>query len=370
VSVPTAIVDERLARAARSFDELGRSIDEQWRGHDYDEERLPDIACEQLAAAAIGERVSAIDVIRWVHSPLALPSQADATAAFAQPPVTVYAADRFYISVLYWVDGTTAIHEHGFSGALQVLAGSSIHTAYAFDALERIHDRLLIGELRREGVTQLAVGDIRPILPGGAGIHSLFHLERPSATIVVRTYRDPGARPAYTYHPPHVAHEDRYLPARARKRLQTLELLRSVDPELFQSEAEGLAADADLEFAFLLLDRVHAAASIGREDLDAFLSVARAAGWRFVDELLEVLTRRRRVERVNLLRRQIVDADQRYLLALAMLAPGRANIVRLAGERFGAHGLAERLAAFAEMVRDRAGGQDDELAPVLRPFVA
>jgi hypothetical protein len=34
------------------------------------------------------------------------------------------------IEALFWVDGTTSIHQHSFSGAFQVLAGKSIHSRY------------------------------------------------------------------------------------------------------------------------------------------------------------------------------------------------------------------------------------------------
>jgi hypothetical protein len=359
------VADHRTAEIAQRFDALGRCIEARWSAVDYDEARLPEIACGELASHAIADGVTALDVVRWVHSTLPLPSQADAAAAFAQPPITVFTGDRFYISVLNWVDGTTTIHEHGFSGALQVLSGSSIHTSFRFEGAERVNDRFLMGRVRRQEITRLVRGDIRPIVSGELGIHSLFHLERPSATVVVRTHRDPAARPAYTYHPPYVAHDDRYLPPRARRRLQTLELLRVIDPSVFQSEAEALVRGADLELAFLLLDRVHVAAAVGDADIEAFLVAMRAARPRHVDELLEVVEERRRVERISALRRQIADPDDRYLLALAMLAPGRSNIARLLAEQLGAADLPRRLAVFALSVLERTRATTDATADEL-----
>ena len=43
------------------------------------------------------------------------------------------------------------------------------------------------------------------ILPGSQYIHSLFHLDRPSATITVRTEHTPSAAVQYDYRKPYFA---------------------------------------------------------------------------------------------------------------------------------------------------------------------
>jgi len=70
--------------------------------------------------------------IRWVHNSVSLPEQQDIEGRFGNPPITMFSGARFYIDVYYWLDGTTAIHQHSFTGAFQVLLGSSIHSRYSF----------------------------------------------------------------------------------------------------------------------------------------------------------------------------------------------------------------------------------------------
>ena len=98
----------------------------------------------------------------------------------------MYRGRGFYIDVLFWLDGTTNIHQHGFWGAFQVLAGSSVHCRFGFDLAEEINHRLRIGKLRLLETELLGLGAIRKILGGELFIHSLFHLDRPSVSIVIR----------------------------------------------------------------------------------------------------------------------------------------------------------------------------------------
>jgi hypothetical protein len=53
----------------------------------------------------------------------------------------------------------------------------------------------------------MRTGDVRQILSGDRFIHSLFHLDRPSVTMVVRTKHDSGTDPQYSYFPPGIAYD-------------------------------------------------------------------------------------------------------------------------------------------------------------------
>src|SRR5437868_14516103 len=107
------------------FHELGMRIEQRWRKANCNELALAEIAEQELREAALHERVDYLDVVRWLHRCPNLPRQFNMEATFGQPPITVFSAENFYIDVLNWLDGTTAIHRHSFSGASQVLHGSS-----------------------------------------------------------------------------------------------------------------------------------------------------------------------------------------------------------------------------------------------------
>ena len=94
------------------------------------------------------------------------------------------------------MDATASIHQHAFSGAFRVVTGSSLHSEYEFVEQARVSQLLLLGEVRTQRLEALTRGDVRRITSGRAGlVHSLFHLDQPSVTLVIRTYGEPWAQP-------------------------------------------------------------------------------------------------------------------------------------------------------------------------------
>src|SRR5438876_11951662 len=167
------------------FQEFGKLVEGRWRGANYDEHAFPSIAAQALTETQLTDRIDPWEIIRWVHQTADLPQQADIEARFGNPPITLYMGSRFYIDVYYWLDGTTEIHQHSFSGAFQVLLGSSIHSHYSFREDKIVNEHFSVGQLALDDVQLLKQHDIRHILPGKSLIHSLFHLDRPSATLTI-----------------------------------------------------------------------------------------------------------------------------------------------------------------------------------------
>ena len=99
---------------------------------DFDDRAFPEIACEALHSWSLHGRITYDDVIDWVAQATVLPTQTDLEAAFGEPPVVVSSDSRFHIGVLFWATGTTALHQHSFSGAFTVLSGSSVQSQYRF----------------------------------------------------------------------------------------------------------------------------------------------------------------------------------------------------------------------------------------------
>jgi hypothetical protein len=188
------------------FTELGRLVESRWRNQNYNEDLFPGIAAQSLTEMSLSERVDPWEIIRWVHATPDLPEQMDIEANFGDAPITVYVGPRFYVDVYFWLDGTTSIHQHAFSGAFQVLLGSSVHTHYTFEKDRELNAHFLTGKMMFNDVSLLARGDIREINPGPRFIHSLFHLERPSATITIRNYKTPSAAVQFSYAKPFLAY--------------------------------------------------------------------------------------------------------------------------------------------------------------------
>src|SRR5213075_397838 len=99
--------------------------------------KFPQLAERALHEAALHQHVEVLDIVRWTLSADRLPKQ-NLEATFGNPPLTLYTCGGFYIQALFWLDGTTSIHDHAFSGAFTVLAGSSIHSRFEFERTMRV----------------------------------------------------------------------------------------------------------------------------------------------------------------------------------------------------------------------------------------
>ncbi len=309
----------------KPFVELGDAVELAWERAHHAEDAFTQIAAEQLAAANLPGQVSATDVLRWGLTTRALPAQHDVDATFGQPPLTVFAGRRFAIMVLFWLDGTTTIHQHSFSGAFQVLEGSSVQARFEFEPRRRVNEDVVLGSLLGREVGLLRRGDIRPIVAGRAFIHSLFHLERPSATIVVRTYSDERAGPQYNYYRPGLAvNQLRREEWRERIVQLTALLERGEHPE--RESLEGaLIERADPLTCFVGLRRI---ARSGDQARLARL-VGRVQDPELADAFGAALHEARRVDHVISRRANVTDPGHRFFLALLMNALGRRHILEL-----------------------------------------
>ena len=151
------------------FQKLGAEIEILWRELNYDETRFPAIAAEALKNAGLPAKVTAWEVIEWTLNQTFLPEQKDPAGRFGDPPITLYNSPRFHIDVYFWLEGTTAIHQHAFCGAFQVLMGSSIHSWYEFDLQESINTFTELGSIRLKLCELLGVGDVQAITSHDSG---------------------------------------------------------------------------------------------------------------------------------------------------------------------------------------------------------
>jgi hypothetical protein len=314
-----------------AFAELGGAIEGAWARVHHDEQAFPAIATELLRAADLPARVGIDEVLRWLLEAPSLPPQDDLGAAFGDPPVTVFSAPRFYVQVILWLEGTTAVHRHGFSGAFQVLAGSSLHARYAFEPRRRINAGLLVGDLRLQRAELLAPADVRAIERDL--IHSLFHLETPSATIVVRTRQEREALPQYDYLPPYLAYAPGAADPSTKRRIQALRFLSEARHPGRAALAAELLGRADLEATFHYLRAAHRRHGAGGK-VAPLLDAARRRHGPVVDEIAASLREEVRRGAVGALRRGTRDDELRFFLALLQNLPDRDAVLAVVCARW------------------------------------
>ena len=327
------------------FQDLGSLVERRWRDEDYSEEVFPEIAERALIELPSHNQVNPWDIIRWVNTTTQLPEQQDVAGVFGNPPITLYNGPRFYIDVYYWLDGTTSIHQHGFCGAFQVLLGSSIHSQYDFEERRKVNAHFSVGQMSLNRVELLKEGDVRQILPGKKYVHSLFHLDRPSATVTIRTRRTPGALPQYDYHKPYFAVDSFYESPAMFKRLQCASLLLSMKhPQADELIGEMLSC-SDFQTAFEAIEIVYNrlthdgleeafGLSTGKDRFEALLEIARRRHGEVVDLILPVFEEVQRQNYIIQRRGQITSNEHRFFLALLLNVPDRVRVLNLVRERF------------------------------------
>ena len=312
------------------FAELGRTVLARWK-----QENFASTAFPRIAQGALEERPPAknVDLAALMREFLLDDEQPFQTqSGFGQPELVVYDDPRFYIQMLFWLDGTTDIHQHEFSGAFHVLAGSSIHSHFEFENPQPVTAHLQVGDLRMKETRLLETGRTVPIISGRSHIHSLFHLDTPSVTVVVRTHTDPGTGPQFTYLPPHFAVDPVYNDALTMRRKQLLDVLEQIgDPDYPELVLE-MIGELDFERGFFILQNgMGPPESRSWEEASGGFRQKHGALARFVAPTLEEIVRR---DGIAALRSTITEVEHRFFLALLLNVPGRADLLELVAQRF------------------------------------
>ena len=327
------------------FQKLGAEIEEKWRQQNYNEELLPALAADALGAADIPSKISAWDVIEWTLKQNELPLQKDPTGNFGDPPITLFVAPRFYIDVYFWLSGTTQIHQHGFCGAFQVLLGSSLHSWYNFDRTDSVNVYTEVGKLSLNACELLKVGDVKKIYAGRQYIHSLFHLDQPSATIVVRTGNIPMHLPQFSYHKPSFAVDPFFEHQTTRRKLQAIAPLMQVGHPDADRLVSELLETGDLQSSLSILSVVHDHLSGGHlgqlfnlegpaARFEKFLEIAMRRHGALAADLPAMFEHRERLNEIVRRRGYVTDPEQRFFFALLLNVEGLDRIASLVEQRF------------------------------------
>jgi hypothetical protein len=235
--------------------ELVREMQAQWVRNGKILSDLPKIAAKVLREIpAPGFRAGEVLTYLATEPTGSLPTQSGFTDNFGQPPAILYASEDFFIQALTWMEGTTAIHQHGFSGAFRVIDGQSLHVGYSFDVSEVLSPQIQIGHLDMVAPEILNVGDVRAIEPGSAFIHALFHLVRPSVTIVIRNFKTDVGAPQFNYRNPGVASAPPDRNVLRYRRLQAIGALHGLEPDKALRAAGEITASEDTWGALQVAD--------------------------------------------------------------------------------------------------------------------
>jgi hypothetical protein len=291
------------------FTNLAERVNRLWSECGYDHEKFPFLAAESLEHA---ELPAFTTLARALSAGLSLPRQRRLDQSFGQPALTLYHDDRFVIEALCWHTGSPSIHQHSFSGAFRIATGQSAHSRYRFTEKDRVDGAIAVGTLELVDVHVLDQNSVTCIQSGNDLVHSAFHLDNPSMTVIVRTHDYPD--PEYTYLPPGIAFDPSARNETLHKRLQLLDTLYSVGhPSYAECVALALGSSGIYEGMEVLI-RVQ---NHGLEESLRLEFMARYLERHgpVVEPVIRAVEEQRRRMQLISLRRSVTDGDGRYFLA-------------------------------------------------------
>jgi hypothetical protein len=313
------------------FEQLGRAVLERWKRENFSLEKFPGIARDALEKRPPSKHVDLAKLMREFLLNDIQPAQSH--SGFGQPEIIAFDHPKFYIQLLFWMDGTTDIHQHEFSGAFHVMHGSSIHAHYEFENAQSITPHLRVGDVRMKQIELLETGRTVPIISGRSCIHSLFHLDTPSVTVVVRTQNDPGTGPQFNYLPPHVALDPEFSDTLTMRRKQLLAVLEESGDPGYAKLVREMIAELDFERGFYILQSCMGHLQ-GLGEWDVMLRVFQKKHKTLAAGIAVTLDEAVRRDTIKGLRSTITDPEHRFFLALLMNVTSRADILALVKQRF------------------------------------
>ncbi len=333
------------------FRQLGDLVEQRLGAEGAQSPRFPEIAVAALNDLPPQGQVTALDIVRWVQTSERLPARQDLDSPFGEPPITFDARAGVRIETYFWVDGTTAIHQHGFHGAFCVLEGSSIQSVLTFEPRQTF-DRLQIGDLRVSAVEHLELGAVRPIEPGDALIHSVFHLERPTVTLCIRARASEiGPQPIYLW--PHFAIDVDGITEIEQRRAQLLRMLQAVDHPEYPEILQGALFSAPPYELVRLLNEHRGSLDRTETGLAGVLRQLRRTHGGWIDDWIRVASDLTNSELLVHLRADFDDPDDRYVLALCLNVRRRDHFLDLLRRRFPDRDLAEVMAHLVQRLAAR-----------------
>ncbi len=315
----------------QQFKVLGREVDEAWRARQYDEFQFSEVALEVLGNASLSTSVDLQSILERCLDPAA--NEFRIRGSFGDLPLIVYETPQFYVQVLMWTTATTNIHQHGFSGAFRVFAGSSIHSQYEFHTRERINSRISVGDAELKTIELLRQGQTHEIISGSGLTHALFHLDLPSVSVVVRTHAEPWSSPQMTLYPPHLAVDTVTLGSDpvCNAIAKCLRVMRHAQDPRIADSIISLVPRLDFARIYQVFQRHRQ--QLGSEE-GRFLDAVRERHGQLTDHMLESMQYERRLEKIRELRGTVRDLELRFFLGVLLNAPNQKRIYELVAAQY------------------------------------
>jgi hypothetical protein len=310
--------------ALRPFQELGESVRRAWAAHHFDAENFPEIARHALEQFAPMVDIELEEIARCA----AIATTPPITHRFSDLGIRVFNSQEFLIELLVWADGSPSLHEHAFSGAFRVLRGASVQSLFSFSPLRRISHHLHFGEVELLESEILRKDDIREILPGPSLLHSLFHLDNPSVSLVVRTPVDSWWLPQSAVYRPSVALDQALIDdQRVQFAVRSIQAFMRYDVESANRFLKSMVRRFDLPRAVALCISLVSSSALDDTTIHEIILESLGENGDLVSKSVAFQSR---IKRCAATRSVLKDRNSRFIVALLSNVPSRARMESLA----------------------------------------
>ena len=350
------------------FSQLAQNVHNQWASKSFNEDDFPTLAESCLQQQKMHLKVNRKTLIDWILAATSITTQTNINTHFGDFKFTVFANGRFYIDVLFWLDGTTSIHQHAFNGAFTVIEGNSIHSNYSFIAQQQINRSFLIGQTKFQNIEILQTGDIRKIIPKQMSAHSLFHLDSPTISLIVRTYGEKYAHPQLSYLKPHIARYPFETPTEIIQKIRTLKMLAKLNKQdylnAYLQHITNLDFYSHIEIFIANVIQLHEF-----EALTDAIAQFKHKNPQLVPMLQAVAKQMIQTNQIIAWRRKIKDPDTKFFLAILLNSPNKQTSFQLIEQKYPDRIATELIIDWIKQLIKSEGLENFDITEQALPFI-
>lgn len=163
---------------------LTEKIEKRWQQENYNSDVFSDVVWElthDTDLSLLGDLRNQLELLEY-----GAVRAVQTLNTFSDFYFQIYNNGRFYIEVLNWWGGQVNAHDHDFSGVQFQLKGDALNVIHDFSCRQKT-GALRFGKLSARRGEYWREGGRTKVLHGDIELHSVFHLGRPTTSLLIRT---------------------------------------------------------------------------------------------------------------------------------------------------------------------------------------
>lgn len=206
-------------------------IEERWLRCNYASEDFYKVVWEETENFDLMPLGEVANQLRLLEHPSVRATQVKST--FSDLYMQIFHNGRFLIEILNWSGSHVNVHDHDFSGVQFQLKGDALNVLYDFTPESGNDGALRLGRLTVREASLWKAGGRSMVRSGAVDPHGVFHLGKPTTSLLIRTVPTPRLGVQSNYFPTLAAHYTVQNDLQ-RKKLTGLSLLLKQDANGFR----------------------------------------------------------------------------------------------------------------------------------------